>query len=690
MKDDYQIIINILQKALAEKSGRFVEIREDMQHSLSLLFSNMRTKWAAANRTQLTFFRNNEEWLNGLIYFPIASSTECATSTPEKENKKSGRPSQTFMSSSERSKRRKTKELRDSISSEELAYATQMSLRSSGKVHAAQVVRDVILTSPSRAFKYISAYKSENEKTLSADEALSVIVENKFSKQTYQRIRNVAKENKCKLYPSYNNVTKAKKHCYPPHSSIIITESSATVKLQALLDHTVDRILFLQKDVISTLTPDNVRNLRLYCKWGCDGSSGHSLYKQKFTEDGKSDESVFFTSFVPLQLTGMNETLNTVIIVWKNPRPSSPRFCRPIRLQFMHENVESTVKEVNDINEQIKLLVPFTAQIHGMSISVTFNMAFTMIDGKVCNSVSGTTSSQRCFLCGATSKDFNNIDYVLTKKVNEENFKFGMSTLHAWIRFFECCLHLSYKLGIKKWQACTVEEKNLTEERKHVIQKGFRLQLGLVVDRPKPGYGSSNDGNTARRFFEHSTTSATITGVDESLIHRFHVILQVLSSGYNINYDNFREYSLETARKFVDLYPWYYMPTSMHKLLIHGPEIIAHALLPIGQLSEEAQEARNKDIKRFREDFSRKCSREATMQDVFNRLLITSDPYISSVRKLQQKPLKSLALEAIDLLTPPEIPAASEISYHYDSESTGTDTESLNICESDDERDFCF
>jgi len=127
MKDDYQIIINILQKALAEKSGRFVEIREDMQHSLSLLFSNMRTKWAAANRTQLTFFRNNKEWLNGLIYFPIASSTECATSTPEKENKKSGRPSQTFMSSSERSKRRKTKELRDSISSEKLAYATHES-----------------------------------------------------------------------------------------------------------------------------------------------------------------------------------------------------------------------------------------------------------------------------------------------------------------------------------------------------------------------------------------------------------------------------------------------------------------------------------------------------------------------------------------------------------------------------------
>lgn len=46
------------------------------------------------------------------------------------------------------------------------------------------------------------------------------------------------------------------------------------------------------------------------------------------------------------------------------------------------------------------------------------------------------------------------------------------------------------------------------------------------------------------------------------------------------------------------------MPISVHKLLIHGPEIIASVLLPIGQLSEDAQKARNKDIKSSREDFS--------------------------------------------------------------------------------------
>ena len=96
----------------------------------------------------------------------------------------------------------------------------------------------------------------------------------------------------------------------------------------------------------------------------------------------------------------------------------------------------------------------------------------------------------------------------------------------------------------------------------------------------------------------------------------------------------FHNYTLTTARIFVELYPWYYMPTSVHKLLIHSSQIVAHALLPIVQLSEEVQEARNNDIKRYREDFSIKCSRVKTMGDVFKRLLVTSDSYIYSIRKL--------------------------------------------------------
>jgi len=224
-----------------------------------------------------------------------------------------------------------------------------------------------------------------------------------------------------------------------------------------------------------------------------------------------------------------------------------------------------------------------------------------------------------------------------------------------WIRLFECCLHLSYELDIIKWQARSNEDKEKTENRKKVIQKGFRQQLGLIVDQPKHGFGSTNDGNTAQRFFENSFISASITGVDEDLIKKFYVILQVILSGHEINLIKSKEYTLATARKFVELYPWFYMPTSVHKLLLHGTEIIDHALLLIGQMSEDAQESCHKYIKRYREDFTQKCSRTKTMEDLFLRLLMASDPFISSLRKLPRKKLKSLSPEAIELLISPTI-----------------------------------
>jgi hypothetical protein len=67
-------------------------------------------------------------------------------------------------------------------------------------------------------------------------------------------------------------------------------------------------------------------------------------------------------------------------------------------------------------------------------------------------------------------------------------------------------------------------------------------------------------------------------------------------------------YCSNVAKKYVGLYPWYPMPTAVHITLMHGAEIIERAPLPIGQLYEDAQEARNKDIRRYRENFARKCT----------------------------------------------------------------------------------
>ncbi|XP_018797861.1 PREDICTED: uncharacterized protein LOC108974460 [Bactrocera latifrons] len=114
-------------------------------------------------------------------------------------------------------------------------------------------------------------------------------------------------------------------------------------------------------------------------------------------------------------------------------------------------------------------------------------------------------------------------------------------------------------------------------------------------------------------------------------IARFFASNSVWLTMTNLNYI----YTSDTAKLFVQNYSWFYMPVTVHKVLMHGKDIMDAAVLPIGMLSEEAEEARNKDYRKYRLMFSRKCDRIST--DVFNILLITSDPYISSLRRHSNK-----------------------------------------------------
>lgn len=422
------------------------------------------------------------------------------------------------------------------------------------------------------------------------------------------------------------------------------------------MDHTTSRLFKSLQEVLDSLDIGDFNSLHLICKWGCDGSSGMSQYKQQFSDCNVSDANIFFTSMVPIQLINGDPNSKEKKVIWQNPRPSSTRYCRPIRIQFKHETTALSVMEKQYIDEQISNLQASKLNIQFNDVLVKHILHFTMIDGKLCNAVTENTSTQRCYLCNLTSKDFNNIDKVLKQKVTDESrYQFGLSSLHAWIRFFECLLHLSYKMDIKEWQARGTENKEKVANTKMKIQDLFFKELGLVVDRPKPGFGSTNDGNTARRFFENPSKSSEITGVNQELISRFRVILLTISSGYDIKIDSFRTYCHDTAKRFVELYPWYNMPTSVHKILLHSSEIISYFMVPIGHLGEEAQESRNKDIKRYREFHSRKFSRKQNMEDIFCNLLVSSDPLISGMKKLSAKKLKQYPSEVLAFFEKPVV-----------------------------------
>lgn len=110
------------------------------------------------------------------------------------------------------------------------------------------------------------------------------------------------------------------------------------------------------------------------CKYGFDGTSANS-YKQKWKHEDSDDSHLFCTSIVPLQL----EYENGKQILWRNPLPSSTRFCRPVRLQFIKESEEVTKNEHLIIEEQIKNLK--NVNISGFNIK--FDVCISMIDGKV-------------------------------------------------------------------------------------------------------------------------------------------------------------------------------------------------------------------------------------------------------------------------------------------------------------------
>lgn len=108
-----------------------------------------------------------------------------------------------------------------------------------------------------------------------------------------------------------------------------------------------------------------------------------------------------------------------------------------------------------------------------------------------------------------------------------------------------------------------------------------------------------------------------------------------MASNRTIDADEFENYSSETGKLFVRLYPWFYMPSSVHKILMHGAKVIKRFYLPIVQFTEEAAEARNKDFNRFRKFNTRKISRRAMNEDLIHKSLISSDPQLASKRNRQ-------------------------------------------------------
>lgn len=211
--------------------------------------------------------KKNESWLNVSILIHIW--------TP---NTNPGRPSKNFQKLTDRSKRRKTKEVRDEVRVEVLTFAASVSQHTSGNAANSLVMQKNSVIQNQRQFEF-------------------------------------------------------RRHVWKL--------CSKTYWITQLKD-----CLYLE-DVLQCCTIKELENLELISRWECDGSH-QTTYQQKFLDSSHDDTNIFQSSLVPLRLQYNHELEKKKWRLYGKilPTPSSTRFCRPIRIWFLHETVDITNDEV--------------------------------------------------------------------------------------------------------------------------------------------------------------------------------------------------------------------------------------------------------------------------------------------------------------------------------------------------------
>lgn len=449
-KELLSVIVSRLPVTISESVYR------DLESSLRLFCMTLHSKWVKRNY-KIDYFESSESsWLDRNFCWPSSFLNEITLQEPcTTQQQKSGeRAKKPFDELCLKQKKRRTENL-ISHSSEELAFAMKLKLQMDGNRQLSKIF-NYLLENPDEV-KRVSDFlfsPSKNQKTVQVETSLALMTSLKLSTWQYRTLQQFTnKHMEMAKLPSYYKIQQEKEKCYPSKEDVFVTEKMAEIKLQSILDLTVKRILKIPN--IDT----SQKSLTLTSKWGFDGASSQSGYKQKYENSKTSeqdDSSVFMTSLVPLKLFTADK------VIWENPSPSSTRYCRPIKFHFVKETKDIVKQEFSNIQSQINKLLVTTCD---HDICVRHDLHMTMIDGKIRTIISDTTSSSTCPICLTKPSDMNNLQTVFDKPNRKDIYKYGLSTLHMWIRCMECLLHISYNLEFKKWVA-KGEDKVIKDARK--------------------------------------------------------------------------------------------------------------------------------------------------------------------------------------------------------------------------------
>jgi len=111
--------------------------------------------------------------------------------------------------------------------------------------------------------------------------------------------------------------------------------------------------------------------------------------------------------------------------------------------------------------------------------------------------------------------------------------------------------------------------------------------MGLNVDSPKQNVsGSSNVGNTASRAIANYELLSLILNICVQILKKCRIILINISREFKIDPEKCRELCRESFDLYLKKYPWYPLSPTLHKVLVHGHQIIKSSFLPVNTLGE--------------------------------------------------------------------------------------------------------
>jgi len=356
---------------------------------------------------------------------------------------------------------------------------------------------------------------------------------------------------------------------------------------------------------------------------------------------------------------------NEEIPVFDYPGPNSPHSCRPLRLGFEKENKETMECEFQRLNKEMLELTELLISEHP-KISVSYSGLFTLIDGKVLCALTGAKTIQ-CPLCHKSGLELARNKGPFELK-SPDFLCYGASILHFGLRAFSTLLQIGYRQDFKLHRVTAVH-KAAFQARKLKVKQAFRREMNLIVDSSNDP-GNTLSGNVARKAFSNPVKFAQIIGVSPMLVSNLDVIWRTMASRHQINAEKFGHFCTETLEIYLTDAGWFNLSPTLHKILIHGKDIIKACPVPLGWTSEEGSESNNKFVRRYLSNHTRKTSHIDTLTDLFNRLLEVSDPCLTTTTwKKDKKNSRTLTPEMKELLHISSDDLHNESSTNDDSDS---------------------